>query len=88
MKDKPILRIVIPCYNEQEVLPVTAPLFREELRKLNEAGKIAETSRVLFVNDGSKDETWKIISNLAKRDEQLEYPKAETADIRMQYWLV
>lgn len=39
------------------------------MRKLNEAGKIAETSRVLFVNDGSKDETWKIISDLAKRDE-------------------
>lgn len=69
MRNKPVLWIVIPCYNEQEVLPVTAPLFREQLRKLTEDGKIAETSRILFVNDGSKDETWWIISALANEDE-------------------
>ena len=69
MRDKPVLWIVVPCYNEQEVLPATAPLFKEELRKLTATGKIAETSRILFVNDGSKDETWTIISNLAKKDE-------------------
>ncbi len=64
----PILYIVIPCYNEQEVLPITAPQFLSKLRQLTEAGKIAEDSRVLFVNDGSKDRTWEIISELAKSD--------------------
>ena len=54
----PVLYIVIPCYNEQEVLPITAPQFLAKLRQLTEAGKIAEESRVLFVNDGSKDRTW------------------------------
>ncbi len=66
---KPILYIVIPCYNEQEVLPITAPQFLSKLRQLTEAGKIAEESRVLFVNDGSKDRTWEIISALAASDE-------------------
>ena len=65
----PVLYIVIPCYNEQEVLPITAPQFLAKIRQLTEAGKIAEESRVLFVNDGSKDRTWEIISELAKSDE-------------------
>ena len=65
---KPILWMVIPCYNEQEVLPVTAPLFRGELQELTDAGKISDKSRILFVNDGSKDRTWEIISDLAKAD--------------------
>jgi glycosyltransferase involved in cell wall biosynthesis len=60
--------MVIPCYNEQEVLPVTAPLFRGELQELADAGKISDKSRILFVNDGSKDRTWEIISDLAKAD--------------------
>ena len=64
----PILYIVIPCYNEQEVLPVTAPLFLEKLKSLAGAGKISEESRVLFVNDGSRDETWKIICALSEQD--------------------
>ena len=65
----PVLYIIIPCYNEQEVLPITAPQFLAKLRQLTEAGKIAEESRVLFVNDGSKDRTWEIITELAKSDE-------------------
>ena len=65
---KTILWMVIPCYNEQEVLPVTAPLFRGELQELADAGKISDKSRILFVNDGSKDRTWEIISDLAKAD--------------------
>ena len=65
----PVLYIVIPCYNEQEVLPITAPQFLAKLRQLTEAGKIAEESRVLFVNDGSKDRTWEIIRELAASDE-------------------
>ena len=65
----PKLFIVIPCYNEEEVLPVTAPMFLEKIRQLVERGKISDKSRVLFVNDGSKDKTWDIISDLAKQDE-------------------
>ena len=68
MEKRPRLFIVIPCYNEQEVLPITAPMFREELRRLTEAEKIAEDSRVLFVNDGSRDETWRIIRELSGKD--------------------
>ena len=64
----PILYIVIPCYNEQAVLPVTAPLFLEKIKSLAAAGKISEESRVLFVNDGSRDDTWKIIKGLSQED--------------------
>ena len=64
----PILYIVIPCYNEQEVLPITAPMFLQKLADLTAAGKISPDSRVLFVNDGSKDRTWEIICDLAARD--------------------
>ena len=65
----PRLYIVIPCYNEQEVLPITAPMFLEKVKALAAAGKVAEDSRVLFVNDGSKDDTWNIIKELSKQDE-------------------
>ena len=64
----PILYIVIPCYNEQEVLPITAPMFLQKINDLTAAGKISPESRVLFVNDGSKDRTWEIICDLAARD--------------------
>ena len=53
--EKPILYIVIPCYNEEKVLPITAPMFKEKLESLKNAGKVAANSRILFVNDGSKD---------------------------------
>lgn len=62
----PILYIVIPCYNEQEVLPKTAPLFEGKIRDLIAEEKISADSRVLFVDDGSKDDTWDIISELSK----------------------
>lgn len=65
----PILYIVIPCYNEEEVLPITAPMFLEKIMALAELGKLSPLSRVLFVNDGSKDKTWDVISSLAKTDE-------------------
>lgn len=70
--ETPVLYIVIPCYNEEEVLPVTAPLFRQKLLDLRAAGKVAETSRVLFVNDGSRDKTWEIISGLAASQPEYE----------------
>ena len=59
-----ILYIVVPCYNEEEVLPETSRRLREKLEALMAAGKIAAKSRVLFVNDGSKDRTWELISSL------------------------
>ena len=65
----PRLFIVIPCYNEEAVLPITAPLFRDKLLSLSAQGKISPDSRVLFVNDGSKDNTWNLICQLAKEDE-------------------
>ena len=65
----PRLFLIIPCYNEQAVLPITAPMFLEKLRALTDAGKIAEDSRILFVNDGSRDNTWSIIRELAQSDE-------------------
>ena len=65
----PILYIVIPCYNEEAVLPITAPLFLKKIRDLSASGKISEDSRVLFVNDGSRDRTWQIICDLAAQDE-------------------
>ena len=65
----PRLFIVIPCYNEEAVLPITAPMFLEKLRQLSAAGRIAEDSRVLFVNDGSRDRTWSIIRDLSQQDE-------------------
>ena len=68
----PRLYIVIPCYNEEAVLPITAPLFRDKLLSLSSQGKISPDSRVLFVNDGSKDSTWNLICQLAKEDEHYE----------------
>lgn len=65
---KPILYIVIPCYNEQEVLPKTAPMFLDKLSQLISLDKISDDSRILFVNDGSSDETWEIINELSKAD--------------------
>ena len=67
-KKIPSLYIVIPCYNEEEVLPITSKLFLEKIHQLVSAGKITDDSRVLFVNDGSKDRTWEIIQELAAED--------------------
>lgn len=58
------LYIIIPCYNEEKVLPVTAGLFLNELKDLIQKGKISDDSRILFVNDGSKDRTWDYICEL------------------------
>ena len=66
---KPILWIVIPCYNEEQVLPITAPMFLEKISGLAAQGRVSEKSRVLFVNDGSKDKTWELIQSFAAQDE-------------------
>ena len=65
----PILYIVIPCYNEEAVLPLTSGMFLKKIKDLAAAGKISDKSRILFVNDGSKDKTWDIIRSLAEADE-------------------
>ena len=62
------LCIVVPCYNEEEVLPVTAPMFREELQRLMDEHGISGDSRILFVDDGSTDKTWEIICGLSEQD--------------------
>lgn len=65
------LYIVVPCYNEEEVLPETARRLGDKLRALMQAGKISPRSRVLFVNDGSKDRTWEVISRLHRENHLL-----------------
>ena len=67
--ENPVLYIVIPCYNEQEVLPITAPMFLNKLHELAEKKLASENSRIMFVNDGSSDGTWDIIRALAASDE-------------------
>ena len=64
----PRLFIVIPCYNEEAVLPITAPMFLKKITDLSAAGKISPDSRVLFIDDGSRDGTWSIIQDLSIRD--------------------
>ena len=64
----PVLFIIIPCYNEEKVLPVTSGLFLNQLNQMIDSKKINQDSRILFVNDGSKDDTWEIICDLAKKD--------------------
>lgn len=70
--DKPVLYIVIPCYNEQEVLPVTKPMFLNKLNHLIARRKVSEQSRILFVNDGSRDSTWDLIQEFASQEEKIE----------------
>lgn len=65
-KEKPILYIVVPCYNEEKVLPITSKMFEDKLEELEKKEKISDKSRVLYVNDGSKDDTWNIICGLAE----------------------
>lgn len=63
------LYIVIPCYNEEKVLPITSKMFLDELELLISKEKISNESRIMFVNDGSKDNTWTLIKKLALEDE-------------------
>ncbi|HIR99048.1 MAG TPA: glycosyltransferase family 2 protein [Candidatus Coproplasma avistercoris] len=62
------LYIVVPCYNEEQVLPATAERLKEKMTALIGAGTIAKDSRVLFVDDGSRDGTWSIIAGLNAAD--------------------
>lgn len=64
----PRLFIIIPCYNEEQVLPITSKMFLDELELLIQKEKVTFDSHILFVNDGSKDRTWEIICELAEKD--------------------
>ncbi len=66
--DQPILMIVVPCYNEEEVLPETAKRLSQKLSALENQGAISSQSRILFVDDGSRDKTWEIICSLHRQD--------------------
>ncbi len=68
MRKKPKLYIIVPCFNEEKVLPVTSKCFLEELTVLIDKEKIDSDSRIMFVNDGSEDKTWDIIKNLSDED--------------------
>ena len=68
MENATVLYIVVPCYNEEAVLPETAKRLKDKLNRLVEEGEIAPQSRVLFVNDGSKDRTWELIEALHRSD--------------------
>lgn len=68
MNSNPVIWLVIPCYNEEEVLPKTAPLFEETIQLLINRKEIDPKSKVLFVNDGSKDKTWDIIESLSNQN--------------------
>lgn len=68
MPEIPILYMVIPCYNEETVLPITAPIFLNKLLQLQKEGKVHQESRILFVNDGSTDKTWELIKKYAISD--------------------
>ncbi len=61
----PTLYIVVPCYNEEQVLPVTMPIFKEKLAALMAAGKISSESKIMLVDDGSRDKTWELITSLS-----------------------
>ena len=71
MNEKNTLYIVVPCYKEQEVLPETSRRLREKMRQLMDEGKISRRSRVMFVNDGSSDNTWAIISELHGKEPEM-----------------
>ncbi|MBQ8508022.1 MAG: glycosyltransferase family 2 protein [Clostridia bacterium] len=68
MREDKTLYVVVPCYKEEAVLPETAKRLKAKLHSLMQQGKISDRSRILFVNDGSKDKTWEIISSLHEGD--------------------
>lgn len=83
----PTLWIVVPCFNEQEVLPITAPMFLQKMNELIDEGKVSEKSTVCFVDDGSKDDTWEIIQTLPpRRNAARACPCRATEDIKTLFW--
>ncbi len=72
MSKAPVLYVVVPCYNEEEVLPETSARMNEFMDGLTAEGRIDAASRILFVDDGSRDRTWAIIGELSKAHERVE----------------
>lgn len=66
----PFLAIVVPCYNEEEVLPLSAPVLLNALQNMVDKGRVARQSTIVFVDDGSKDSTWDVIEQLHRQDER------------------
>ena len=66
MKKNPIVYLVVPCYNEEEVLEETTKRLKEKFMKLIKSKKISDKSKVMYVNDGSKDSTWSLIKKISK----------------------
>ena len=64
----PRLYVVVPCYNEEDVIPLTCVQFKDRVLSMMDANLISRDSRILFVDDGSKDKTWEIIEGLSKSD--------------------
>lgn len=64
-----ILYLVIPCYNEEEVLDETTKQLKKKMETLIKSKKISKDSRVMYVNDGSKDKTWELIENISEKEE-------------------
>ena len=65
---KNVLYVVVPCYNEEEVLKETTKRLKEKLKNLIKEKMISNKSKVMYVNDGSKDKTWKIIKEINNKD--------------------
>lgn len=68
---KPILYMIIPCFNEEKVLPITNGLFLDELKKLISKDMISIHSKILYIDDGSKDNTWNIITELSQKEHHI-----------------
>ena len=78
MKKDPILYVVIPCYNEEEVLEETTRQLKIKMEKLIKDKKISNKSKVMYVNDGSKDKTLDIIKKERKKDQRINYVNFST----------
>ena len=68
MKKNQTLYVVVPCYNEEEVLHETTKRLKEKLESLIKDNVISKESRVMYVNDGSKDKTWELIEEISKEE--------------------
>lgn len=68
MKKEPILYVVVPCYNEEEVLSETTKQLKEKMQKLIKEKKVSAKSKVMYVNDGSKDKTWDLIKSFKQKE--------------------
>ena len=85
---KETMYVVIPCYNEEQMLPITAEALIKKFDELKAEGRIAQNSKVMFVDDGSKDKTWEIIQKLHEALFSQVLSSQETKVIRTHCWLV